>query len=248
MLLSELIIEHYLVKLDAIMADEDTSKKDDAAESEEKSEEEKAKEALQLDHETELKRERERREVAEKAAADLAFKLREKKRKGEDEEEEDEDRPLTAKDLEGIMEKNRQRTWKELQAEMITEKAKKLASSDSEANLIVEIHKNRVWPEGLTLGEQIEEAYAIANRKKLLAQNEELKRSLKSKEIASDFAGGTHRDSSPLSEPKLSSPDVQALKAAGFGWDGKVGAWKRETKDRILFKSRDLKKTWTQPK
>jgi len=174
----------------------------------------------QIDYEIELKREKERSGAAEKAAAELAFKLREQRRKQEEEGLDDEDKPLTAKELEFILEKDRQQTRKEFQSELIREKAKKLADNESEANLIIEIHKNRTFPQGMSLDEQLEESYAIANRKKLIAQNEELKRALRGKEIASDDTAGTYRESIPLDEPRMSSSDISAIKAAGFTWDG----------------------------
>lgn len=201
-------------------AERETDEEREAREAEE------LKARSQVDHEAELKRERERREAAEKAAADASFKLREARRKGEVKDEEgeeiDEDKPLTAKQLQEILLKDRQQTRKELQSEIISEKARKLANSESEAQLIIEIHKNRIFPEGLSLDEQLEESFAIANRKPLLAKNEELKRALRSGDTALHDGAGTHRDSPALDEPKSNSSDVQALKAAGFSWDGKT--------------------------
>src|SRR3990167_8544514 len=111
---------------------------------------------LQIYYEAELKRERERAGAAEAAAADSAFKLREAKRKEKEEAEAkgetyEDDKPLTAKELEAILQKDREKTRKELQAGAVAEKARKLAGSEAEANLIVEIHKNRTFPEGLSL-------------------------------------------------------------------------------------------------
>ncbi len=178
-----------------------------------------------IDYETELKREQDRRISAEKATADISFKLREQKRKEKEYDEDGnliEEKPLTASQLEDILQRDRQTTRKEFQSELISEKAKKLAGSEAEANYIVEIHKNRTFPEGLSLDEQLEESYAIANRKTLIAQNAELKRALRGKETVSDLAAGTHRDSPALDEPKMSSNDIQAIKATGFVWDGKA--------------------------
>ena len=192
-------------------------------------EEKAAREAEELknkiDYEAELKREQDRRIAAEKATADIAFKLRKQKREEKEYDDDGnliEEKPLTASQLEDILQRDRQATRKEFQSELISEKAKKLAGSEAEANYIIEIHKNRVFPEGLSLDEQLEEAYAIANRKTLIAQNAELKRALRGKETVSDLAAGTHRDSPALDEPKMSSSDIQAIKAAGFVWDGKA--------------------------
>lgn len=200
----------------------------------------------EIDYEAELKRERERREAAEKVAAEKDFKLREQRRKEKEEAEArgeifEDEKPLTAKQLEEILQKDRQQTRQELQSEIIREKAGKLAGSEVEANLIIEIHKNRTFPEGMSLDEQLEESYAIANRKSLLAKNEELKRALRSKETKSSNVAGTHRDSALTDEPKTSSKDIQALKAGGFIWDGKLNSWKKETKDRVIIVSKDLK-------
>lgn len=195
-----------------------------------------------IDFEAELKKEQERRIASDKANAELAFKLRERKRKEEEEDfDNEEEKPLTAKQLQDILQQDREKTRKELQSELISEKARKLAGSEAEANLILEIHKNRSFPEGLSLDEQLEEAFAIANRKTIMAQNAELKRALRSKETASDNVAGTHRESAPLNEPKASSHDISAIKAAGFIWDGKANMWKKETHKRIILVSRDLK-------
>ena len=215
---------------------EEKAKAERANETDEEREAREAKEQKarsQTDYEAELKREKERTEKAKQAAADLAFKLREKNRQQDDDDEED--KPLTAKELEFILQKDRQQTHKEFQSEIIAEKAKKLASNEDEAKLVIEIHKNRTFPEGMSLDEQLEEAFAIANRKRLIAQNEELKRSLRGRENISDNVAGTHRDSLPTDEPKMSSADISAIKAAGFNWDGKSGLYvKKISKERTL--------------
>lgn len=211
--------------------------------------EEVKKENSQFDYEAELKAERERAEKATQAAADLAFKLRDKKRKEkeeavvdeEPEDDDDDDKPLTARQLQSILAKNTQDTEKRLQAAAINEKAGKLAQSDSERNLIIEVHKNRTFPAGMSLDEQIEESWVIANRKRILAQNEELKRSLKSRETASDNAASTHRDPGPSSEPKMSANDANAIKASGFIWDGARRLWKKPLRDGKSFLYKDPK-------
>lgn len=209
-------------KADAERANE-TPEEKTAREAEER------EEALKREHEAELALERKRREITEKAAADLAFKLREERRQKAGENEDD-DKPLTVGQLQGALALERELTRKELQSGLIAEKVRKLARNETEANLIIEIHKNRSFPEGLSLDEQIEEAFVIANRKSIIAQNEELRRALRGKENVSDNSAGTHRDSLPLEEPRISSNDVQALKAAGFAWDGKSGLYVKTLK------------------
>ncbi len=177
--------------------------------------------------EAELAKERERADKATQAAADLAFKLRGKKREGkadEDDkkdEEDEEDKPLTRREMDDLLAQERQKTRKELQARAITEIAKKLSKSEPEAQLIIEIHKNRTFPEGMSLDEQLEEAHAIANHRKMKAENDELRRKVGSKETATDSVVGTHKDPPAADIPKMSAKDTQALIAVGYKWDGK---------------------------
>ena len=174
-------------------------------------------------------KEQARREAAEKAVADTAFKLREEKRKKEEEGlEPSGEQPVTASQLQGILHEERERDHKERNAELIDTKVRTLARSDSEAALIIEIHKNRSFPQGLSLDEQLEEAYAIANRKTLMAQNEELKRSLRSKDTKSDDPTSTHREPTVFEKPEKSGKDIEAIKAAGYKWDGKSRVYVKE--------------------
>ena len=189
-----------------------------------------AAEALEKERQDELARERARAKKAEDVAADLAFKLRDKKRKEKDEKADDEDeddddeddKPVTKRDMQAMLDRNTQKTRKEMQATIIAETVKKIADSPTEAELIIEIHKNRTFPEGMPLEEQLEEAQAIANRKRTAQQNAELKRALQGKENASDDAAGTHRDGAPSATPHMNSVDSRAILAAGYVWDGKT--------------------------
>lgn len=181
------------------------------------------------DHEAELKRLREQIVIANKAAADAAFKLREKKRKeeadggaGDGADDDDAEKPVTASELQAILQRDRDGLKKELHSSLIAEKVRKLARTETEAQLIIEVHKSRVFPEWMPLDEQLEEAHLLANKKSILAQNEELRRSLRGKETVSDDGAGTHRDSPALDEPKTTDSDKRALQSAGFQWDGKT--------------------------
>ena len=192
-------------------------------ESEEDSEGEEDEDKDTVDYEAELAKERERGDKAEKAAADEAFKKRDLKRKlekkEEDEGEEDEEAPLTRSDLREIIAEERQIARKELQSSFVDDEVAKLTDNPAEANLIKEIHKNRRFPEGMPLREQLEEAYAIANRKRVLAKTAELKRALGGKRNASPGGQGTHREPPGKTEPKLSSQEALVLKQTGFAWD-----------------------------
>lgn len=219
--------------------------------SEEEGTEETKVEPLKQNTEFEDALKRERELGRQEGAAEIAFKVRDKKRKGEDDDEEEdedepEDKPLTQKQLDSILAQERQKTMKVLQASQIVEIAKRLAKGDAEADLIVEIHKNRIFPEGLSLQDQLEESHAIANRKRLPAQNEELKRALRHEDTKSDANIGTHRDASKAGEPNASR-DITAIKASGYNWDGARQVYKKPLKgNKTLFYDPKKKKTWVE--
>lgn len=174
-----------------------------------------------IDYEAELKREREAREKAEAALADRAFKEREAKRhKPQGEDNEDGEQLLTRKDLTEVLAQERQTTEKVLAAGRIQDIAKGMASSEAEAALLVEIHKNRTWPASMPLEEQLEEAHAIANKKRLAPILSETQRALRSRELAGHTVAATHIDAPQGSEAQLSAADAAGIKASGFAWNG----------------------------
>ena len=181
-----------------------------------------AKETPNQDLENLLKRERElgRKE----GAAAIAFKKRQEKREEDPvDEPDDEERPLTRKELEETLRKQEDRIRTESQVGVLAIKAEKLTGDKVVAEIAVEILKNRSFPEGLSQDEKLEEAIAIAKSKPAVkARMEELRRSQMSDETASDNVAGTHRDTPSIGEPKMSSNDASAFKAAGFVWDGKL--------------------------
>lgn len=177
-----------------------------------------------IDYAAELKTLREAKEKAEKAAADNAFKLREAKRNvasGDyvEAEAEYEDRPLTVKDLQALLAEERQATQKVLQEEKVAGIVSTMAGSPAEAELIKEIHKSRTFPSHYTLQEQLEESYLLANKKRIMGENSELKRALKAKENVSNNSATAHQDPAPSKEPQMSSADKQALLASGYTWN-----------------------------
>lgn len=212
--------------------EEDADEADDAKESEKESEEGKD-DSLKIektDYDAELTKERSRREEAERKLEETRRKAKERyeRKHKEGVEEDDEDRPPTISEFRAMLSEEREATRKELQSQRILEHARKLASSESEAQLIVEIHKNRSFPSGLSTEEQVEESYAIANRKQILAQNEELKRSIRSKETRNrSSSGGFHDSAMKPEEPKIGSADIGAIKAVGFEWDGTKRLYKK---------------------
>ncbi len=201
---------------------EDTEKDvpDKGTEGEESPEDSSSKE--EIDYEAELEAERQRGKP-DPEKAKQAFKEREEKRKNQNPEE----KPLTRKDLEEILVKQSQDIRKETQFERISSIAHGMSESEAEANLIMEVHKNRTFPTGMPLQEQLEEAYLIANKKKLAAQNSELARALKSKETASKETATIYRDGQK-SESMMPETEKASYQRAGFTFDTKDKLWKKK--------------------
>lgn len=170
----------------------------------------------EIDYEAKLKEEREARLKAEQALAKKRYQSDERKRKQYEEnpdeapDENDEDRPMTARQFNEFITKERQETQKLLQEREIRSLAERYGTTEAEINLFVEIHKNRVFPSHLSLEEQIKESVAIANKDKLIGERNEAVRALRGKQNANNNAATTHHDATQGNEPKLAT-DVKAI-------------------------------------
>lgn len=203
--------------------------------SEEQSEEKST--STEIDYEAELELER-KRGTPDPEKAKEAFKEREAKRAQEQQEvttEEEADRPLTRKELDEALARERHQTEIRLRQEQINEIALKLAESPAEAELIKEIHKNRTFPASLPVAEQLREAWAIANSKRLAAKNLELARTVQSKETASKDVATTHHDGQTGLEPKLAAGDAAALKRAGFAYNNKSRHYEKKLQNGTIL-------------
>lgn len=210
----------------------ETGETQDSTSTIEETELENGSEDEKVDYRELAEAERQRREKAERALAESAFKdRRERKEKEAGEEDnlemgtEGEDRPLTKKDLQILLAQERQNTEKRIQENRAIEIVKKLTSSEDEADYIMQLHRNRQWPEYLSLEEQLEEAHAIANKKKLLAKNSELMRALRSRDGVSRDTASSYRDSDVGTGVKMNASDKASYERAGFKYDAKQRLW-----------------------
>ncbi len=207
-------------------SDEDSEDEDDSeADDEDESDED---ESDEIDFGSELEKEKKRGKPDPKKAAE-AFKERNKKRKGEveedDEEEDDEDKPMTRREMREFLAGQS----KVQNAGEIRRIAYGLADSDDEAEYIIELHKNRIFPDDLSIADQVEEAHAIANRKRSKAKMKELLRAKKGKKGVSK-GGGTsgHQESFRGPAPKVPDDLKASLKRSGFVLDTKDRKWKKK--------------------
>lgn len=166
--------------------------------------------------------ERQKREKAEKALSSKRFNASRGRTEEDDLEDEPEERTLTEAQLRSILQENSEAQEKKFMGVETRRIARDLSSSDDEANAIVEIYNNRTFPSFMTHEEKVREAYFIAHGPRILAKQDELRRSLRSKQTTR--SGGdenAHRDGARPSEPKLAPTAKAELSRLGFKWDGR---------------------------
>lgn len=192
-----------------------------------------------------LKIEREAREKAEAAAAELAYKRREEKRKEpKEEEDEDEEKPLTSKSLQVILAKEREAIRKEALASKAETIASSMTGDETERDLILEVFKNRSFPSHLSLEEQIEESYIIANKKRIMGENSELKRALRNKGNVSTDSSTTHHDAPTGSVPKLEQGEAMVMAQTGFKYNANARRYEKKLSNgQVLVQDPKTKQT-----
>lgn len=194
-----------------------------------------------LDLDKELEEERKRGKPDPKKAKE-AFGDRAARRAAEEAEqaagdEADDDKPLTRKDLAQI----KADSYRQLQTDQAYALARGMAASDKEGDLIFEKWNNRTFPVNLPLAEQLEEAYAITHRKKLIGERNEAIRALKNKDTTTKIAPTAHRDGVAAGEPKMSDADRQGYLGAGFVWDGAKRLYKKPLQNGAMHLYKDPK-------
>lgn len=193
----------------------------------------KAKAEAETDYKAIAEAEKERREAAERLLAEDRYKASEAKRKEKKEDDEDdEDKPVTEKSLQALLARDRQASLKDSQEAQALTIARANTASEEEAQAAVLFYKNRVNPTG-NLEDDIKFAIGGLNNKKILAQNEELKRALKSKESASNDSSSGHQDGMPKVEPKL--PANSPLKEYKYMGNGVYS--KKLSSGKTLFRN-----------
>lgn len=203
----------------------------------------------EIDYKAIVEAERKRAQDAVDALEITRTKARErieKKQSKEDDNDDDGDKPLTKSELLAILREDKEERTREKTESAAREVMSKLTQNKDEAEAALIYLRDRVKPSG-NLEEDALFALGGLNARRHFAQTDELKRALRSKDTARKNTASTQHDAAAPAEPQLTSRDATAIKAAGFAWDGKSWA-KPIGKDRILRKSKDLKKTWVDKK
>lgn len=193
-----------------------------------RAEREAAKAHFQIDYEAELKKERkarlraeaDKKKLEEEVAGD-AYKYRRNKREEEevDDPERDDEKPLTARQLEIILARERQATRQELQHTEASRLIKSKTTSEAEAQLAEEVFSSMVFPPHYSLEDKVDSVVAVINRNRLLGERNEALRALNSRRNAEVGAAETHHDAPKPGEPKIPSDELQVLKQQGFVWN-----------------------------
>ena len=215
----------------------DAEAKDDQTPAEDKTE----VDEVSKQYEADLQKEREARMKAEKASADLAFKLREKgRKKDEDDESDDDDRPITAREFNEAIARERETITKQVSFAEAESVASGVSINDAEKQLILEIYQNRSFPEHLTLKEKIEECQLIANKKKWIGERNEALRALKAKDGVETHSSSGVQDEPKGNAPKLAVQTANELARVGFIFNNTNHRFERKLDNgKVLVREKD---------
>ena len=158
------------------------------------------------------------KKAAEDALATKRFKSSNPKTEVIEEEIDEENQPMTRKDFAEFQAQERQRIQNEYNKHQIQEVAGNIAETDDEKQAILAVHANRIFPEEMSVKDQLEEVKLVVNKDKIFGENSELKRALNSKANSSkEFISGQHDSiESKAGEPKLSGNRKEILKDFTF--------------------------------
>ncbi len=190
--------------------------------------------------EAQLQKEKDAGDAKDKIIADQAFKLREKQRKDDivDDPDEEPEKGMTRTEVQAMMDSQN----KANKSNEIDEIVSLMSDNDKERELIKLTHKNRTYPAHLSMKEQLKEAYLVANKGKIVGENQELKRALSGKKNASTDASATHQDSPKGGEPKFAKPaDKAELARQGWKWNGTTKRHEKEMNGGTLVRHKDGK-------
>jgi hypothetical protein len=99
----------------------------------------------------------------------------------------------------------------------------------------------------MPLKQQLQEAFYIANGKRLAAKNVELARKVQSKDTVSKDSASTHRDGESGTAPRLSADLAASLKRAGFKYDPETKFYKKTLPNgKSAFRDPSTHRTWVQ--
>jgi len=214
---------------------------DDSTEDDSTSEEAAITEPLQIDYKDKYEK------LQGKIAGD-AFKFRKSKKddSAEDDDssqDDDENRPLTRSEMEKMLEDRESKVIKQQSSKEALDVASSLTSSEDEAKYALALWENVSLPFE-TMEEQMKFIVAGMNAERTIAQNSELKRSLKSKDTARKNTATTARDAQVGTQPKLAADMTSVLKAQGYKFNSSQKNFQKKLSNGKTLFNDGKGKTW----
>lgn len=153
----------------------------------------------------------------------------------------DEDKPMTRREAREFVAQVSHQTLIESNAERIIDYSNELSDSEAQAEYVRTIHANRVFPEGMSLREQMQESHAIADYKRVQSKNAEMARTIKSQDTASHDTAVTHRDPQAGVVPKLAADLAASLKRAGYNYNNQTQRYEKSLPNGKILATPDGK-------
>jgi hypothetical protein len=166
----------------------------------------------------------------------------------EDEPEDEDDKPMTKREAREFLAQQSHQTLVESNTERIIDYSESIADSPQQAEYMRQLHKNRTYPSGMSIREQMEEVYATANFKREQAKNIELARKIQSQDTASRDTATTHRDPQAGTEPKLESDMKTSLTRVGYTFNNQTRNYEKKLPNGNLLVTPDGKNPQIQAK
>jgi hypothetical protein len=165
----------------------------------------------------------------------------ESRQKEEPEEPDDKDKPLTRREQEEMLAEMTRNAEINANQDRIFEYSNNFAETPQEAELIREIHKNRVFPSTMSIRDQVAEAHAIANAKRIQAKNVELTRAVQHGNTVSRDTAQTHRDPQASPQPGLPADMETSLKRSGYVYNSQEKRYEKTLPNGTVIATTDGK-------
>lgn len=199
------------------------------------------KESLTIDYKAE-------HDKLQKLIAADAFKFRKQKKSNEgmeDEERDDSesDKPLTMAEVQKLLDERESKLSRQFSVKEATQIATSLTTNEDEAQYAVALWEHVSLPFD-TMQEQMEFIVSGLNAKRILAQNNELKRALQGKNSVNKNTATTVRDPLSSGQPKINPQIAAALKNTGYTYNSTQKVYSKKLAGGKTLYNDGKGKTW----
>lgn len=186
-------------------------------------------------------------EELEKKLAGVKFKEREEKRELSEDEKEEISKGVSEERLIEILNERDSKYEKKLESQKLSSMAESLTESEDEANYAMQVWQNTDLSHiSDSKEEQLRFVIAGMNHERVLAQNNELKRSLQSKDTANRNTATTARDARNANEPSVEGDMKAVLNKKGFKYSNEKKAYTKKLANGKTMFADGKGKTWVE--